>query len=93
MKMSAPVFDVKFSPWREEAVCIDVVEEVSFFPDPEDRIGIARAKTVCSICPVAGECLTWALETNQAEGVWGGHTAKERRALRRRWLEEIQKAS
>ncbi|MCI0425303.1 MAG: WhiB family transcriptional regulator [Actinobacteria bacterium] len=66
---------------------------MSFFPDKEDMVGIARAKAVCAGCPVADECLSWALETNQTEGIWGGHTAKERRSLRRRWIEEIRKAS
>jgi WhiB family redox-sensing transcriptional regulator len=91
--MSAHFFDVKFSPWRDEAACLDVTDEVSFFTDPEDLIGVSRAKAVCATCPVASECLTWAIETNQTEGIWGGHTPKERRAIRRRWLEEIKKAS
>jgi WhiB family transcriptional regulator, redox-sensing transcriptional regulator len=80
-------------PWRESAACVQVTNEVSFFPDPEDLAGISKAKAVCATCPVASECLTWAIETNQSEGIWGGHTAKERRTLRRRWLEEIRKAS
>jgi len=92
--MVSPVaIDVKFSTWREEAACLDLVDEVSFFPDPEDLVGIAQAKAVCSTCPVASECLTWAIETNQSEGVWGGHTPHERRAIRRRWIEEIERAS
>lgn len=91
--MSVDVFDVKFSPWREDAACLEVVDEINFFPDPEDLLGVSRAKAICAACPVSAECLTWAIETNQGEGVWGGHTAKERRSLRRRWLEEIEKAS
>ena len=87
------MFDVKFSPWREDAACLEVVDEVSFFPDKEDLIGNARAKAICSACPVAAECLTWAIESNQSEGIWGGHTPKERRSIRRRWLEDIKKAS
>lgn len=87
------MFDVKFSPWREQAACLEVGDDVTFFPDPEDLAAIATAKAVCATCPVAAECLTWAIETNQTEGIWGGHTPKERRSLRRRWLEEIRKAS
>jgi len=42
--MVSPVaIDVKFSTWREEAACLDLVDEVSFFPDPEDLVGIAQA--------------------------------------------------
>lgn len=80
-------------PWRESAACIEVLDEISFFPDRDDTVGITRAKAVCSTCPVADECLSWAIETNQSEGIWGGHTAAERRVLRRRWLEETRKAS
>jgi WhiB family transcriptional regulator, redox-sensing transcriptional regulator len=87
------MFDVKYSPWREDAACLRAGDDVDFFPDPEDIAGIAGAKAVCAGCPVAAECLTWAIETNQSEGVWGGHTPKERRSLRRRWIEEIEKAS
>ncbi len=87
------MFDVKFTPWRDDAACLSVGDDVSFFPDAEDVLAISRAKAVCSTCPVASECLTWAIETNQGEGVWGGHTSKERRSIRRRWLEVVEKAS
>jgi WhiB family redox-sensing transcriptional regulator len=87
------MFDPKFSPWREGAACVALNDEISFFPDPEDVGAISKAKAVCATCPVSDECLTWAIETNQTEGIWGGHTARERRGIRRRWLEEVQKAS
>jgi WhiB family redox-sensing transcriptional regulator len=87
------VIDLTVTPWREAAACLDVVGEVSFFPNREDLAAIAQAKAVCATCPVAAECLTWAIETNQSEGVWGGHTPRERRAIRQRWLEEIERAS
>ncbi|MGH8908233.1 MAG: WhiB family transcriptional regulator [Egibacteraceae bacterium] len=45
---------------------------------------IERAKAVCRDCPVATQCLAWALQTRQDAGVWGGLTDDdERRALRR----------
>lgn len=91
--MGRPVIDLSVTPWREAAACLEVQSEVSFFPDKEDLGGIVKAKAVCATCPVADECLSWAIVTNQGEGVWGGHTAKERRKLRRHWLEETQKAS
>jgi WhiB family transcriptional regulator, redox-sensing transcriptional regulator len=93
MMMGRIVIDLAVTPWREAAACLDVESEVSFFPDNEDLGAIVTAKAICATCPVADVCLTWAIETNQSEGIWGGHTAKERRKLRRRWLEETQKAS
>jgi WhiB family redox-sensing transcriptional regulator len=78
--------------WRDMAACRDT-PEVDFFPSPEDVQGIAQAKEVCAGCPVLEECLSYAIETRQTEGVWGGHTTKERTKLRRKWAEEIRRAS
>jgi WhiB family redox-sensing transcriptional regulator len=86
------VIDLTVTPWREAAACLEVQDEVSFFPDKEDLGGIAKAKAVCATCPVADACLNWAIETNQTEGIWGGCTPKDRRKVRRRWL-DIRKAS
>lgn len=87
------MIDLTVTPWREAAACLDTEDEVNFFPDKEDLVGIVKAKAVCATCPVSDICLTWAIETNQTEGIWGGHTPKERRKLRTRWLEETKKAS
>ncbi len=87
------MIDLTVTPWREAAACLEVENQVSFFPDREDLAGIAKAKAVCATCPVASDCLTWAIETNQSEGIWGGHTSRERRVVRRRWMEEIRRAS
>lgn len=57
--------------------------ELMFSVDPRDE---ARAKRVCASCPVREACRSYALETGQDYGVWGGTTADERRALRAAWL-------
>lgn len=87
------VIDLTVTPWREAAACLDTPVDVSFFPDKQDLGAIVKAKAICATCPVADECLTWAIETNQGDGIWGGHTPKERRKLRRLWLEEVRRAS
>jgi WhiB family redox-sensing transcriptional regulator len=70
-------------PWHEQAACATYSAEV-FFP-PSDVPGAARAaKAICASCPVQSECLAFALDTGQPEGVWGGMDAGERRRLRRR---------
>lgn len=70
-------------PWHEQAACATYSAEV-FFP-PNDVPGSTRAaKAICASCPVQDECLTFALETGQSDGVWGGMDAGERRRLRRR---------
>ncbi len=79
-------------PWRAEASCRG--HELSvFFPDEGDLAGIDRAKAICENCPVNDLCLSYAVETNQTEGIWGGATKQERRRLRRRWLKELREAS
>lgn len=39
------------------------------------------AKATCRRCPIKIECLTHALETGEASGVWGGLTERERTNL------------
>lgn len=90
--MTSGAHDPQLDHWREESACA-TTPGIDFFPDPTDLAAISAAKALCATCPVAGECLTWAIETNQTEGIWGGHTPTERRSLRRRWLEEVRRAS
>jgi hypothetical protein len=40
---------------------------------------------LCGRCPVAGACLAWALSVGDCHGVWGGTTARERRAMLVAW--------
>ncbi|WP_431231505.1 WhiB family transcriptional regulator [Mycolicibacterium psychrotolerans] len=37
-----------------------------------------RAKNLCATCPVARECLEYADDNDEREGVWGGLTVTER---------------
>lgn len=39
---------------------------------------IDAAKRVCARCPVISECLSFALNSGQASGVWGGTCEQER---------------
>jgi WhiB family redox-sensing transcriptional regulator len=58
-----------------------------FFPvgtTGQALLQIARAKEVCSECPVQVDCLDYAIETNQDSGIWGGLDEEQRRAIRRR---------
>lgn len=51
----------------------------AFFPEP--GVNPILAKRVCMDCPVRSECLSWALETRQPAGVWGGFSAQERKKM------------
>ena len=39
----------------------------------------AKARAICSTCPVRQECLAHALADPESAGVWGGTTDRERR--------------
>jgi WhiB family transcriptional regulator, redox-sensing transcriptional regulator len=72
--------------WRWLSACRGEDPEI-FFPAPRNMttfLQLARAKAVCARCPVAAECLGYALATGQEYGVWGGTSEEERRAMRRR---------
>lgn len=72
--------------WMGQAYCAQrrIPTDV-FYPVGDDARGhgIRTAKAICRQCPVALECLAWALEHHEA-GVWGGTTQTERRYLPRR---------
>lgn len=72
--------------WRDKARCRGMDPEL-FFPVGASGPALEqseRAKAICTRCPVSNQCLEWALETNQHDGIWGGKTEDERRTLRRR---------
>ena len=72
--------------WRHRAACRDEDPEL-FFPvgtSGPALLQIADAKSVCHRCTVASNCLSWALESGQDAGVWGGMSEDERRAMKRR---------
>lgn len=67
--------------WVEEALCAQTDPE-EFFP-PKGR-SPREAKKVCAACPVAAECLAYALDNGERHGVWGGLSERERRSLPRK---------
>jgi WhiB family transcriptional regulator, redox-sensing transcriptional regulator len=70
--------------WRAHAACRDADPEL-FFPIGTSGPGlrqIEEAKRLCRTCPVQHECLAWALDQEVTDGVWGGTTADQRRAIR-----------
>ena len=66
--------------WIERAACRGMDTEL-FYPGRGDDT--SQAKATCQRCPVADECLDYALRLGEKWGVWGGRSERERRSLRR----------
>ncbi len=58
--------------WQARARCADGNGTLTSLFFSEDPIDIARAKAICSKCPVRAPCLAGALERAEPVGVWGG---------------------
>jgi WhiB family redox-sensing transcriptional regulator len=67
--------------WKSDGAC-RWVEPDLFYPVAE--ADAEPAKQVCSTCRVRQRCLDFAVDAREFEGVWGGLTGPERRALHRR---------
>ncbi len=85
--------DVMDAEWRELAACAGRVDDLFFPTNESDVVRVRAAKAVCGGCPVREECLVYAIETSQTEGIWGGLTSRERRHLRRKWKSGSRRAS
>lgn len=69
--------------WKSRAACHSLIE--FFYPPRGERAQErerreTRAKEVCARCAVRSQCLEYALEHREADGIWGGLTEKERKA-------------
>ncbi|WMX69480.1 WhiB family transcriptional regulator [Streptomyces collinus] len=54
---------------------------------------VSAAKRVCERCPVTDQCLSFALSSGQASGVWGGTGEEERDALIRTTRNDARRRS
>lgn len=92
--MTAPA--TATSDWRHDALCRDEPQEL-FFPigyvGQANEAQVAEAKSVCRRCPSSADCATWAIDNGMADGIWGGLTPDERRALRRRFAPTIRRGT
>lgn len=83
--------------WIRRALCRQVEPELFYANHNKgrgerDSNAVAAARAICSRCPVAAECLDYALACEDLDpygghGVWAGLTGQERNLLRRRLKE------
>ncbi|HET7629801.1 MAG TPA: WhiB family transcriptional regulator [Candidatus Saccharimonadales bacterium] len=73
--------------WPEDGECFRQADPELFFPAGEkgsiNQSQIEEAKSYCRRCSMADYCLQWAM-AKEDHGVWGGMSADERKALKRR---------
>ncbi len=92
MAQYAPHYDEE---WQQKAACRGPQASL-FFPPvtterKEERLRReGRAKAVCKPCPVAKECLEYAIRIEEPHGVWGGLNETERKQV---LLKRARKAS
>ena len=67
--------------WMSVGKCKDLSPSIFF---PSDGVGVQAAQRICAECPVADDCLEYALEHHIDHGVWGGCSERERRRILRR---------
>lgn len=80
--MTATTIATTHEPWTSRAACADAPKDL-FFP-PEGGFSVtlyAQAKAICACCPVAEDCLTYALTNDITHGIWGGTLKGTRRRL------------
>jgi WhiB family redox-sensing transcriptional regulator len=63
--------------WVTKARCRSINPDELFVRGAAQR----KATVICRHCPVIAECLADALDNQMEFGVWGGQTARQRRAL------------
>lgn len=74
---------IRPEPWMQDAACAQTDPEL-FFPSKGEVPVADQARAVCAGCPVADQCLTFALRTEQRHGIWGGLTTRQRGELVKR---------
>ncbi len=90
----AAVVPAEFETWRDDAACKGLADQDGlFFPNAQtgETPAYGPALNVCRTCPVRLPCLDYALREKMLEdGVWGGYTPKQRKAVRRSFFNTRQ---
>lgn len=74
--------NLEATEWVDRAACAGMDPSL-FFPERGGTENCRAAKAVCAGCEVRFECLDYAMAQRITDGVWGGLSERQRRALRR----------
>lgn len=70
--------------WQDDARCKGMPTKW-FYPDPGEKVKIARARAICTQCPVSVECQR-SMQQNGEQGMWGGVYVPPQRQRQRMWF-------
>jgi WhiB family transcriptional regulator, redox-sensing transcriptional regulator len=71
--------------WRAASACLNADPDL-FFPIAVGTAvskQVTRALRICDGCPVRQQCLDFAMQSGEKDGIWGGTTPEERIRARR----------
>lgn len=72
--------------WQERGACRSANPALFFSPENEGhlqrRFRETAAKAICAHCPVRALCRAYAMQADEAYGIWGGTTERERQSKR-----------
>ncbi|GGU62132.1 WhiB family transcriptional regulator [Streptomyces lavendofoliae] len=83
--LTAVRLEPESSDWRARSGCRGIDTDM-FFPvgsGAEVQAQTRYAKKVCGQCPVLKKCRSWALDSGQEGGIFGGMTERERKRVLR----------
>ncbi len=72
--------------WQAAALCRGNHSYLFFPPSTVERKDErerreTKAKAICMVCPVRGDCLDFAMSIREPYGIWGGLTEADRRQV------------
>jgi WhiB family redox-sensing transcriptional regulator len=77
---AAPNLGIEPPEWMFAGACAQVDPDLWF---PEKGNASSQAKTICGTCDVRVDCLRYAVEHGERDGIWGGLSPRQRRPLAR----------
>ena len=83
--MSHPWFTTQPAPdktWASRGSCASHPDPDLWFAEENDTPRRDQAETICRACPVAADCLRYALALPGLHGVWAATTPRQRTKLR-----------
>ena len=79
--------------WRADGACASADPDL-FFPIATGVVAVSqvrKALRICAGCGVKQQCLDFAMQNGEMNGVWGGTTAEERLRARRALLRRARR--